>query len=163
MTPAAKRNWVALACGLVFGAGLVLGGMTRPAKVLAFLDVFGAWDPSLMFVMGGALGISALAFRFSRRRAAPLAAASFSIPAKQPLDVGLLAGAALFGVGWGLGGYCPGPSVVSLASGGAGILVFMMAMLAGIGVGSRLENVGKRLDAVSSRDVANLRGGSCAS
>jgi uncharacterized protein len=139
MTPQAKQNLAALASGLVFGAGLVVSGMTRPSKVLAFLDVFGAWDPSLAFVMLGAVGVAALVFRWSRGRHAPVAAPSFSLPAKQPLDAGLLGGAALFGVGWGLSGYCPGPSIVALASGGLGVLVFVAAVFVGMLAAARLE------------------------
>lgn len=160
MTPATKRNLTALASGLVFGAGLVLSGMTRPQKVIAFLDVSGSWDPSLAFVMAGALGVSALAFRWSRRRAAPLSAASFSIASQQPLDTPLVAGAALFGIGWGLSGYCPGPSVVSLASGGVGILVFTAAVVAGIAIGVRLDARKRDAGGLSVRDLPVLQDGS---
>lgn len=166
MSPAARRNAAALASGLVFGAGLLLSGMTEPRKVLAFLDVGGVWDPSLAFVMGSALAVSALAFRWTRRRPAPLAAASFSIPAKQPLDAGLLGGAALFGVGWGMSGYCPGPSVVSLASGGTGVVTFFAALLLGIGVGARLERTTKPVESereLAAREVSELGRGSFSS
>jgi hypothetical protein len=100
----------ALACGLVFGAGLALSGMTNPAKVLAFLDVAGAWDATLAFVMGGALAVNAAAYAATRRRASPLFADAFALPTRRDLDARLLGGAALFGVGWGLVGLCPGPA-----------------------------------------------------
>jgi uncharacterized membrane protein YedE/YeeE len=155
VTPGAKRNLAAAGSGLVFGAGLVVSGMTRPAKVLAFLDIFGeAWDPSLAFVMLGAIGVAALAFRWSRRSSAPVAAPTFSIPAKQPLDASLVGGAALFGVGWGLSGYCPGPSVVALASGGLGVVVFVAAVFVGMLAAARLE----RRAEDSSNSAGELRG-----
>jgi len=129
MSRRAARVLVAFASGLLFGIGLLVSGMTRPAKVLAFLDPLGAWDPSLAFVMAGAVSVYALAAR-SRARA-PLASPVFSAVPAARVDRPLLVGAALFGVGWGLAGYCPGPSLVSLASGGAGVLVFVGTMLLG--------------------------------
>jgi uncharacterized membrane protein YedE/YeeE len=121
----------AASAGLLFGAGLVVSGMTKPDKVLAFLNPFGAWDPSLAFVMIGAIGVHALSYRFSRRLRAPLAAHEFHVPAARAVDVRLVLGAATFGVGWGLAGYCPGPAVVALGSGNAGAGVFTLALLAG--------------------------------
>ena len=106
--------------------------------------VFGAWDPSLALVMGSALGISALAFRWSRGRSAPLSAQAFTIPAKAPLDRPLVVGAALFGVGWGLSGFCPGPSIVALAGAGSGTIVFVLATLFGILLATRLERTDHR-------------------
>lgn len=129
MSRRVARVVVAFASGLLFGAGLLVSGMTRPAKVIAFLDPLGAWDPSLAFVMAGAVAVYALAVR-SRPRA-PLAAPLFSVPPPPRIDRALVFGAAVFGVGWGLGGYCPGPSVVSLAAGGVGVLAFVGAMLLG--------------------------------
>ena len=129
MSRRVARVVVAALSGFLFGAGLLLSGMTRPAKVIAFLDPLGAWDPSLAFVMAGAVAVYALAVR-SRPRA-PLAAPLFSVAPAARIDLPLLAGAAVFGVGWGLAGYCPGPSIVSLATGGSGVLVFVAAMLFG--------------------------------
>jgi uncharacterized membrane protein YedE/YeeE len=125
--------------GLLFGVGLVISGMTDPNKVLGFLDVFGAWDGSLMWVMAGAIGVHAVAYRWIRRRPAPLFDAAFRVPTRRDLDGRLLLGAAVFGVGWGLGGYCPGPSVVSLASLRAGVVVFVAALAVGSIVTAKLE------------------------
>ena len=122
----------AIGSGLVFGAGLALSDMTNPAKVQNFLDFLGAWDPSLALVMGGALAVSALGYRIARRRGSPLLATRFSIPTGRELDPELLSGAALFGVGWGIGGFCPGPALAGLLQGAAGVYVFVAAMLGGI-------------------------------
>jgi uncharacterized protein len=128
----------ALACGIVFGAGLALGGMTNPAKVLSFLDLAGAWDATLVFVMGGAIAVNAVAFALTRRRAKPLLGEAFALPARRDLDAPLLAGAALFGVGWGLVGLCPGPALASVARGEPGVFAFIAAMVAGMLVQRRL-------------------------
>jgi len=122
----------AIGSGLVFGAGLALSDMTNPAKVQNFLDFLGSWDPSLALVMGGALAVSALGYRIARRRGSPLLATRFSIPTRRELDPELLSGAALFGVGWGVGGFCPGPALAGLLQGAAGVYVFVAAMLGGI-------------------------------
>lgn len=127
----------AFACGLVFALGLVLGGMTQPSKVVGFLDVTGAWDPSLALVMGGALGTHALLRRWVMRRPAPLLDTSFHVPSRSDLDARLLAGAAIFGVGWGLGGFCPGPALVSFGAGTHAAVVVVPAMLAGMFVHDR--------------------------
>lgn len=126
--------FASLACGVLFGAGLAVGGMTNPAKVLAFLDVTGAWDPSLAFVMGGALAVNALAFALTRRRARPLFAERFALPASRDLDRELIAGAVIFGVGWGLVGLCPGPALASLLRGELPIYAFAAALTAGMGL-----------------------------
>lgn len=127
---------VALLAGIIFAAGLVLGGMTDPRKVQGFLDVggigSGRWDPSLAFVMGGALLVSFLAFWSIRHRSAPWFAEKFELPTRNDIDARLIAGAALFGIGWGIGGYCPGPALASLLTGDADILIFMVAMIAGM-------------------------------
>jgi uncharacterized membrane protein YedE/YeeE len=141
MNRALMRELSALAAGLLFGAGLAVSGMTRPQKVLGFLDVFGDWDASLMFVMLGAIGVHSLAYRIIRSRGAPLFAAKFVVPSRRDLDIKLLLGAAVFGVGWGLGGYCPGPGIVSLPGGGMGALVFVIAMVAGMFGTGKLEAV----------------------
>ena len=129
----------ALGSGVVFGVGLVVSGMTNPAKVLGFLNLFGEWDPSLMFVMVGAIGVHALLLRSIMRRQSPLAAHGFAIPAVRRVDARLVVGSAVFGVGWGLSGYCPGPAVVALASGSGSVLVFVAALLCGSFVASRLD------------------------
>ncbi len=123
----------------MFGAGLVVSGMTDPSKVLGFLNVFGVWDPSLMFVMLGAISVHALLYRAIIRRKAPFAAPEFSVPAIARVDARLVIGSAVFGVGWGLSGYCPGPGVVALASGAASAFVFVLAVLLGSSLASRLD------------------------
>lgn len=128
-----KTKWerlVALAAGTLFGVGLVLGGMTLPEKVKGFLDFGGAWDPTLLFVMGGAVGVHALVYRLVRRRATPLFSDRFRLPTRKDIDSRLVLGAAIFGVGWGVGGYCPGPAVTSLVSGQAAVLAFVVSMMA---------------------------------
>jgi uncharacterized membrane protein YedE/YeeE len=131
-----KRGLVAFASGALFSAGLCISGMTRPSKVLAFLDFFGSWDPSLAFVMAGAVGVAAVAFRLSSRTVrAPLLGDRFRVPGvRSPIDPRLVAGAAVFGAGWGLSGLCPGPAVTSLASGQSGPVLFFASMLAGMGL-----------------------------
>jgi uncharacterized protein len=119
--------------GALFGAGLLVSGMTQPAKVISFLDVTRGWDPSLAFVMGGAAIVYAIAFRVVlRRRNDPWFDRAFHLPTRRDLDPPLLIGAALFGIGWGLGGLCPGPGLVSAASGSVPALAFVAAMLVGM-------------------------------
>ncbi len=120
---------VALLTGVLFGVGLVISGMTDPAKVTGFLDLTRAWDPSLAFVMGGAIAMHAPFVWLARRRKAPLFEGVFHWPTLRTIDPALLAGAAIFGVGWGISGYCPGPALVSLGTGTTSILVFVGAML----------------------------------
>ncbi|MBY0340302.1 MAG: YeeE/YedE family protein [Rhodocyclaceae bacterium] len=122
----------AFASGLLFGFGLLLAGMANPAKVQAFLDLAGAWDPSLMLVMGGAIAVAAPAFAWAKRHQRTLLGASLELPQARHLDRRLLLGAALFGAGWGMAGICPGPALVLLAQGKA--LIFVLAMLAGMGL-----------------------------
>lgn len=131
-------------CGLVFAFGLGIGGMTQPAKVIGFLDVFGAWDPSLAFVMGGAVATHAILRRLVMRRTAPVLEASFSLPTLTSIDGRLLGGAALFGVGWGIAGFCPGPALVATGAGARAAIVFSAAMLAGMFLHSRTGGSGKR-------------------
>jgi uncharacterized protein len=114
-----------LAAGLLFGAGLALSGMTNPANVRGFLDVFGAWNPSLLFVMGGAFITTFIGYHFIFKQHKPLFEAQFDVPTFTQLDVKLLSGSALFGIGWGLSGYCPGPAVVSLINPSQGVLAFL--------------------------------------
>lgn len=126
------KSVVALICGLTFGAGLAVSGMMNPAKVLAFLDIAGAWDPTLAFVMGGALAVSSIGYLVARRRDRAWLGDPFAFPTRQDLDSKLLAGAALFGVGWGLVGLCPGPALANLSRGSFEIALFVGAMVAGI-------------------------------
>ena len=121
--------------GLLFGTGLIVSGMANPAKVLNFLDVAGTWDPSLAFVMGGAASVTYLGYRLVWRRPAPVLMDGFDIPLQSDIDKPLLVGAALFGIGWGIGGFCPGPAWTALPIGAAGTLAFVPAMLAGIVLG----------------------------
>lgn len=111
-----RVNVIAFLSGALFAAGLVLGGMTRPGKVIGFLDVAGDWDPSLAFVMAGAVGVNVVLFRVILRRPHPLFATAFRLPTKKDIDARLVVGASLFGVGWGLAGYCPGPAVTALGT-----------------------------------------------
>ena len=125
--------------GLVFGLGLILSGMANPAKVLGFLDLFGRWDPSLAFVMGGAVAVSAVAFSIARRRSVSLLGAAMKLPTARQIDRRLVIGSVLFGIGWGIAGFCPGPALVALGMGEAKALVFVVAMLAGMGLFEWLE------------------------
>lgn len=120
-------------CGLMFGAGLLISGMTQPEKVLGFLDIFGAWDATLAFVMAGAVAVAAVGFALARRRGAPVFAPGHLWPARSDIDTPLVAGAVLFGVGWGLVGICPGPALVNLAGLSLPIVVFVVAMALGMG------------------------------
>lgn len=130
------RTAAAFVCGLLFGIGLAVSRMADPKKVLNFLDVYavttGGWDPTLAFVMGGALIVAAPAFWFVRRRGKPLLAPSHSIPTARAIDKALVAGAVMFGVGWGLVGFCPGPAIAALGLGGMKAWVFFVAMLGGM-------------------------------
>jgi uncharacterized membrane protein YedE/YeeE len=126
------RMIASLLCGLVFGAGLLISGMVQPTKVLAFLDIFGAWDPSLAVVMAAALAVSVPGFRLANGRSRPLLADQSFWPTRNQIDRPLIMGAALFGIGWGLVGLCPGPALESLATLSPGILVFVAAMAGGM-------------------------------
>jgi uncharacterized membrane protein YedE/YeeE len=128
------RILAAMAAGAIFGLGLLLSGMANPAKVLAFLDVAGDWDPSLAFVMAGAIPVAALGFALGRRRAAPICAEAFAPLPRSLIDRRLIGGAVLFGMGWGLAGFCPGPALASLGFGGWQPWLFVAAMLAGMGL-----------------------------
>ncbi len=121
-----------LAAGLIFGFGLIISGMVNPAKVQNFLDLFGTWDPSLAFVMGGAIAIGLPGFWLLGKWSKPLFASAFQWPNKTDLDAKLIGGSALFGIGWGLGGFCPGPAVTALTIGSTGVFIFVPAMLIGM-------------------------------
>ncbi|WP_377704224.1 DUF6691 family protein [Pseudoduganella sp. UC29_71] len=135
---------MALITGLLFGLGLILSGMTNPAKVTGFLDLAGHWDPSLAFVMGGAIGVALVAFRVAGKRTSSLLGAPMRLPAAGLIDRRLVLGSLAFGVGWGLAGYCPGPALASLASGGSKPLIFAAAMLAGMAIFEVLERARAR-------------------
>lgn len=128
---------IAALAGGMFGAGLVISGMTQPARIVGFLDPLDGWDPSLAFVMAGAVAVYAVAHAVIRRRARPWFDARFDAPARAGIDARLVVGAAVFGIGWGLGGFCPGPSIVAAAGGSASAIVFVLAMLAGMHVRRR--------------------------
>lgn len=127
-----KQALAAFPIGLLFGAGLVISQMVNPAVVLGFLDITGAWNPSLAFVMGGALIISTIGYKLILRNPGPLLAKSFQLPTKQDIDPKLVIGAALFGIGWGLSGLCPGPAIVGITLAPQKIGVFILSMIAGI-------------------------------
>jgi uncharacterized membrane protein YedE/YeeE len=121
----------ALGAGFVFGTGLWVSGMANPRKVLGFLDVTGSWDPSLMLVMGGALAVALPGFRFVLKRSAPLFEAQFHLPVMKDIDLPLVAGAVIFGAGWGIAGYCPGPAITALSTLSVESTVFVAAMVGG--------------------------------
>lgn len=126
---------MSLLAGTIFGAGLAVSQMINPAKVIGFLDLAGDWDPTLAFVMAGALAVATPGFALVRRRARPLFAETFQVPTRTAIEPRLLAGAALFGLGWGLAGFCPGPALAALASGLAPVWLFVGAMIAGMAAG----------------------------
>jgi len=123
-----------LLAGVIFGLGLVISGMTNPAKVLGFLDLFGKWDPAMAFVMAGALMVGTVAFRIAGKRTRAILGAPISLPTARDIDRRLVLGSLAFGIGWGLAGYCPGPVMTSLATGGGKPWIFFIAMLAGMAI-----------------------------
>jgi len=133
------RILTSLLAGLVFGIGLIISGMTNPAKVLGFLDLAGLWDPSLALVMGGAIAVGVLAFGIARKRSKSLLGDPMRLPSATQVDRRLLLGALAFGVGWGLAGFCPGPALASLATGGIKPAIFTVAMVAGMVIYELLE------------------------
>lgn len=136
-------NFKAFTVGLLFGLGLIVSGMSNPAKVLGFLDLAGAWDPTLMFVMGGAVLIGSLGFAIAKRRSHSLLGAPMRLPTATDLDKRLLVGSLVFGIGWGIAGFCPGPALVSAAAGQPKALIFVAAMLAGMALFSLIGRRGK--------------------
>jgi len=122
----------ALGAGFVFGTGLWVSGMANPKKVLGFLDITGNWDASLLLVMGGAVAVTVIAFRYVLRSEKPILEEKFELPQKRDIDLPLVAGSAIFGIGWGIAGFCPGPALVALGTGQVKGLVFVAAMLAGM-------------------------------
>ncbi|GLQ07698.1 DUF6691 family protein [Sneathiella chinensis] len=125
-------NIIATLAGVLFGYGLALSGMVSPGKVVGFLDITGNWDPSLAFVMGGAVGVTFIAFRLLLKRPHPIFGDKFHVPTRQDIDSRLIIGAALFGIGWAVGGLCPGPAISSLAYAEPKILTFVLSMVVGI-------------------------------
>jgi uncharacterized membrane protein YedE/YeeE len=134
-----KSSFTALVAGLVFGLGLILSGMANPAKVLGFLDLAGRWDPSLAFVMAGAIAVGLVAFTAARGRTLSLLGEPMRMPTATQLDRRLIGGSTLFGIGWGIAGFCPGPALVALGMGETKAAVFVLAMLAGMGIHALLE------------------------
>jgi uncharacterized membrane protein YedE/YeeE len=122
----------AAAIGLIFGIGIVIAGMANPAKVLNFFDLFGSWDPSLLLVMASALTVTFIGYRFVLKRPAPKFDGKFHLPTRRDLDMPLIAGSALFGIGWGIAGFCPGGAIPALGSGQASPLIFVAAMIGGM-------------------------------
>lgn len=133
--------------GLLFGVGLILSGMTDPGKIIGFLDLFGAWDPSLALVMGGAIAVGVFAFALAKRRKLTFTGTLLKMPPPRKLDRRLLAGSVVFGAGWGLAGFCPGPALVSLGAGEAKAMVFVLAMVAGMLIFEFAERRARRADA----------------
>lgn len=135
--------------GLVFGLGIVISGMVNPAKVLNFFDIAGNWDPSLAFVLGGAVLTTFIGYRFVLKRSAPLFDSTFSLPFRTELDWRLIGGSAIFGIGWGIAGFCPGGALPALGTGMLSVVVFVMALIIGMMLARRLEHMlGSRASAV---------------
>lgn len=132
-------TFFALLAGAIFGIGLIISGMADPAKVLGFLDLFGSWDPSLAFVMGGAILVGVVAFTFARRRTVSLLGLQMHMPTATQVDRRLFGGSLLFGIGWGIAGFCPGPALVALGMGEQKALVFVVSMIVGMGIFELLE------------------------
>ena len=141
--------FTSLLAGLLFGLGLIVAGMTNPAKVIGFLNLAGPWDPSLAFVMAGAIAVGTVAFLIARRRAVSLLGAAMQLPSTRDIDRRLVLGSLVFGVGWGLAGFCPGPGLVALGMGEFKALVFVAAMLVGMGAFELLERR-RRITATSA-------------
>jgi uncharacterized membrane protein YedE/YeeE len=127
-----KAHGTSFIAGIIFALGLGLSGMTRPIKVIGFLDFFGNWDPSLACVMIAAIGVFFVAYRISQKMSSPMLAEKFTLPRRADLDGRLILGSAIFGAGWGLGGFCPGPAITSLASGATPVVIFVVTMAIGI-------------------------------
>jgi uncharacterized membrane protein YedE/YeeE len=131
--------FASLLAGLVFGLGLLVSGMANPAKVIGFLDLAGAWDPSLAFVMVGAIAVGFVAFVVARQRTVSFLGADMKLPSQRRIDRRLIVGSTVFGIGWGVAGFCPGPALVALGTGSSKALVFVAAMLAGMAVFELIE------------------------
>lgn len=138
-----KAGLASLVVGFLFAIGLGVSGMTQPAKVMGFLDLFGNWDPSLIFVMAGAIAVHSVAYRFIRKRSSPLLSLHWHLPTKRELTPALIIGSVLFGIGWGLAGYCPGPALTSLASLKSEPFLFVLSMIGGMLVFKWLDKIYK--------------------
>jgi hypothetical protein len=147
------RSAASLVSGLLFGAGLAISGMTHPQKVIGFLDITGRWDPSLLFVLGGAVGVTLIAFRFVLRRSLPILDDHFHIGRETRIDAPLLFGSAIFGVGWGITGYCPGPAIALAAAPNRELLVFLPALL--IGSAAQMALRSRRHRAITPLDATS--------
>jgi len=146
-------SWLA---GVIFGLGLIVSGMADPAKVLGFLDLAGAWDPSLAFVMAGAIAVAAVAFAVARKRTVSFLGGAMNLPKPRRIDRRLVAGSLMFGIGWGVAGFCPGPGLVALGMGEIKALVFVVAMLAGMGLYEVLERRKQRQASALDCERVNL-------
>lgn len=140
----------AFVAGLVFGLGLIVAGMVNPAKILGFLDLVGKWDPSLALVMAGAIAVGLVAFALARRRTMSALGLPIQLPSASTLDVRLVGGSLVFGIGWGLAGFCPGPAIVALGAGYAKAALFVVAMLLGMGAFELIERNRTRTDLTTS-------------
>jgi uncharacterized protein len=145
----------AFVAGLLFGLGLIVSGMANPAKVLGFLDIAGKWDPSLVLVMAGAIAVGLVAYAFARRRTVSVVGLPMQLPSTRTIDARLVGGSVLFGIGWGLAGFCPGPAIVALGAGYAKAAMFVAAMLLGMGAFELIERIRRRND--STMPVATRR------
>ena len=132
------QKFIPLLAGVIFGIGLAISGMTKPQKVIGFLDIFGNWDPTLLFVMVGAIIVHFIGYKLVLKRPSPLFAVKFHVPTRQDINPRLLGGAAVFGMGWGLGGYCPGPAVASITTGWSTVSTFIIFMIVGMFVFNKL-------------------------
>ena len=139
------RIIMAFIAGLIFGLGLILSGMTNPSKVIGFLDLAGSWDPSLAFVMSGAIFVGVIAFRFAKVGQKSFLGDVMHLPTASQIDLRLVLGALVFGVGWGLAGYCPGPALTSIAQGGSKPLIFVAAMICGMAIFEIIERMPRRI------------------
>ncbi len=148
--------FTAFLSGLVFGLGLIVSGMANPAKVLGFLDLAGAWDPSLALVMAGAIGVGVFAFRVAHNRMETMLGVELKLPKFTHIDKRLMLGSVIFGVGWGVGGFCPGPGIVAMGAGESKALIFVVSMIAGMAVFELLE---KRAAAARAEAEANAAAG----
>jgi uncharacterized membrane protein YedE/YeeE len=133
------KNFISFSVGLIFALGLGYGGMTQTHLVRAFLDIFGSWNPALIGVMAGAIAVHALVYQFVKHRTSPLLDTKFHLPTRKDIDKRLLLGAALFGLGWGWAGICPGPGIVALMSGDKHIIIFILSMLVGMSLFQKFE------------------------
>ncbi|MEZ4659585.1 MAG: DUF6691 family protein [Caldilineaceae bacterium] len=150
-----KQYLIALISGLIFGFGLGLSQMIDQGRVLGFMDVAGVWDPTLLFVLGGAVGVTVITFRFVLRMSAPLFSPKFYLPTRKDIDLPLVAGAAVFGIGWGISGYCPGPAVASLALGSLNPILFVISVAVGSYIYNFVANRPAKNTPVAPKSVAS--------